>query len=155
MSPLNTASDSSRRAPSYSRSECAFGARWSCNVMIEDLVGVMKYSPSISESLPASARPASTLVRLSLEPRGYHEAVYGGVLACLACDGVEVQTVAAPVLQGDVAQIRALADVELDRPVAQGGLVLFGPVRGILVYVGDARIFFDDDERARHRGADR
>src|SRR5829696_1449185 len=122
-------------------------------VMIEDLVGVGEVQ---AEHLGIAARFGQARVHVGaaeLGSQGDHEAVYRGVLACLTADGVEMQHIAAPVLQGDVAQIRALADVELDRAVAQGRLVVLGAARGVLVYVGDRRALLDHEKCARHGGS--
>jgi hypothetical protein len=63
-----------------------------------------------------------------------------------------VEHVALPVLQGDVAQVRALADVELDGPVGEGRVL--GARARVLVYVRDGGALLDHDEGARHDRAD-
>ena len=88
-------------------------------MMIQDLVGVREVK---AEHLGIAARFGQARVHVGaaeLGTQGDHEAVYGGVLACLAADGVEMQHVAAPVLQGDVAQIRTLAEHTYTRRISE------------------------------------
>src|SRR5215208_4438587 len=120
-------------------------------VVVEDLVRVGEVEPEHLRVAPRRREPRLDVRTAQLGAQRDHQAVYDGVPSGRGADGVEVQDVALPVLQGDVVYVRALPDEELDRAVAERGLLAAG--RGVLVYVSDRGALLDHDESARHYGA--
>src|SRR5215208_3540662 len=117
-------------------------------VVVEDLVRVGEVEPEHLRVAPRRREPRLDVRTAQLGAQRDHQAVYDGVPSGRGADGVEVQDVALPVLQGDVVYVRALPDEELDRAVAERGLLAAG--RGVLVYVSDRGTLLHDDEGARH-----
>src|SRR5215208_513777 len=117
-------------------------------VMVEDLVRVGEVEPEHLRVAPRSCESRLDVRTAQLGTKRDHQAVYDGVPSGRGANGVEVEDVALPVLQGDVVHFRALPDEELDYAVAERGFLPSS--RGVLVYVGERGTLLRDDEGARH-----
>ena len=97
-------------------------------VMVEDLVGVSEVQ---AEHLRVAARGREPGLDVGAararSPRRRRGCLWWRPCSASQRMVLKWSTLRPQFCKRDVAQIRALADVELDRPVAQGGFVLLGP----------------------------
>src|SRR3954464_7552069 len=122
------------------------------SMVVEDLVLVREVQAEHLR-VAASSREAGLDVGAGeLRAEGDYEAIDRRVLLGLGADGVEVEHVPLPVLQRDVAQVRALPNVKLDGPVGEGWVLAVSA--GVLVYVSDASALLDHYQGAGHDRTD-
>src|SRR3954468_6163507 len=119
--------------------------------MVEDLVGVGKVQAEHLRVATGCGKSGLDVRTTKLGAQGDDEAVDRGVLPGGTADGVEVHDVPPPVLQRDVTKLCAFPDEKLYRAVAERRLLIVDG--SVLVYVRHARVLLDQDEGARHYGA--